>query len=872
MRRSLPRRLVLALGVCLVLALAATPLAAQGNGQNPPKPRERREVLKPVYQALQNDPVFLQFKRDLAARPADAVLQENFLRFLPLSPMEYFQIDMEVRHYEVAIPKAIHEAHVRWIRLHEEKARKLYGDAHVDSKLSGWPAETGETGAAPKSLQGLTDAMTVDPNRNVASTDVPAPEDYQGEIQIVVNPNNANQLVAAANTWDAPAGCQQTQAIFWSGDGGIVWNYTCAPGASGYSALGLGTCTASVFGSDPALFWDDQNRVYLNHMMICSLFGIINNYAMVVTRSVDGGATWTPHGVVVSSWNDSDLEDKNFYAIDNNPASPFFRRHYTCWDRNNNEKFAFSTNGGVSWTEVDLPTSPFGGTDLGCEIEVEDNGTVHVIFNSLTCGTACTNEFTVYTKSTNGGASWSAPVLVRDFNLYGFGSPAINCPAAQDDRCIGPFGAIGVDNSGGACDGTLYATFTDFLGAGEDVNDADVFISRSTNGGTSWSAPVKVNDDGLANRAQYHPFLQVDQSNGSVVVAWHDARNSASNNAIDIYVTRSTDCGLTFEANTQASQASTEFNNSTISASTHNSTANPSYNPNQGGEYLGLDVLGGAAYVAWSDTRHYFPGSATNVQRDNLGFAKVTFVTGPPPVCGNNVKESGEACDGTDLAGQTCTGLGFGGGILSCNANCTFNTSTCTAPTQTTTTFTSVAAEDGYVLESNENSNSGGSADSTDVTTGAIRAGDNNQDRQYRGILSFDTGSIPDGAAVLSVTLRVRRGTVLGTNPFTTHGTMTADINNGGFNGNVALETADFQAAATASAVCTLSNAPNNNDWSECTLNAAGLAAINKTGKTQVRIRFTLDDNDDRGNDYIGYYSGNNATAANHPQLIVTYQ
>ena len=65
---------------------------------------------------------------------------------------------------------------------------------------------------------------------------------------------------------------------------------------------------------------------------------------------------------------------------------------------------------------------------------------------------------------------------------------------------------------------------------------------------------------------------------------------------------------------------------------------------------------------------------------------------------------------------------------------------------------------------------------------------------------------------------------------------------------------------------------PANGDWSECTLDAAGLAAVNKTGKTQVRIRFTTDDNDDNGDDYMGYYSGDNGTAANRPQLVVTYQ
>jgi len=37
--------------------------------------------------------------------------------------------------------------------------------------------------------------------------------------------------------------------------------------------------------------------------------------------------------------------------------------------------------------------------------------------------------------------------------------------------------------------------------------------------------------------------------------------------------------------------------------------------------------------------------------------------------------------------------------------------------------------------------------------------------------VAFDTSSMPDGATILSVTLRLRRGTSSGTNPFTTHGT-----------------------------------------------------------------------------------------------------
>lgn len=189
-----------------------------------------------------------------------------------------------------------------------------------------------------------------------------------------------------------------------------------------------------------------------------------------------------------------------------------------------------------------------------------------------------------------------------------------------------------------------------------------------------------------------------------------------------------------------------------------------------------------------------------------------------------------------------------------------------------TVTLTSVAAQDGWVLESTETSNAGGSLDATANTTSALRVGDDNKDKQYTAVVSFDTSAIPDGATIISATLRLRRGTVSGTNPFTTHGTCWVDVQTGGFSGSTVLETGDFQAAATAVQSASLSNALANGDWSEGSLSSAGLAAISKTGTTQLRIYFNLDDNDDTGNDYIGYYSGDNTTAANRPQLVVTYQ
>ncbi|HEV8581564.1 MAG TPA: fibronectin type III domain-containing protein [Thermoanaerobaculia bacterium] len=615
MKTQFPRIFGLALLLAL-LAPAGRLFAAEGV-----KGQFRQEQID-AYQRVVQDPQYHALQGQLRGNLNNRAVVDRFLSFLPISPLAILQIEMELNRFELAIPSIIVQFHERWKQLHPDLAKRYYPEepdaAEVDPDV-----------AAAKALQSITAAATVDTNRNSAYNFAVTPTDYQGEIQVAVNPNNANQIVSAANTWDDQGGACGTyglQAIFYSSDGGATWGYTCAPDGAAYgmncAALGGGT-----FGSDPAVAWNSSNEVFLNYMLLC--YNGSYHYSLVVARSADGGATWNAQGIVKNNWATTTVEDKNFYAIDNNASSPFVGRHYVCWDRSNNEKIAYSTNNGATWSEVDLPSAPTGGTDLGCDIAVQKDGTVHVIWDTLTCGIfTCSNEQTYYTRSTNGGLSWSSPVLVSDPNLAGFSGS--NCPTAQDDRCIGILGAIDVDNSGGSCDGTLYVTYNDFPSGG-NVNNSDIFVRRSTNGGSTWSSAVRVNDDGSGGRIQFHPFLVVDQSNGTPVVAWHDARNDANNRAVDFYVARSSTCGASFETNVKASQPSTEFNNSGISSSTMNSTANANYNPNQWGEYLGLDTGGGKAYVAWSDTRHYFPSFATETQRDNVGFVVVDLGAVTPP-------------------------------------------------------------------------------------------------------------------------------------------------------------------------------------------------------------------------------------------------
>lgn len=188
-------------------------------------------------------------------------------------------------------------------------------------------------------------------------------------------------------------------------------------------------------------------------------------------------------------------------------------------------------------------------------------------------------------------------------------------------------------------------------------------------------------------------------------------------------------------------------------------------------------------------------------------------------------------------------------------------------PSTSSASFTSIASEDGYLLESSETSGVGGSVSSTGTT---VRGGDDASDRQWLSVLSFDTSSLPDDATIVSVELKLKRTGVTGTSPFDTHGSLWADVKTGAYGDDTTLAASDFEAASTATQVTSLSNPTANGDWASGFFNLNGRTAINLTGRTQVKIRFNLDDNDDMSNDYMGFSSGE-ATTSSRPVLIVNY-
>jgi len=184
-----------------------------------------------------------------------------------------------------------------------------------------------------------------------------------------------------------------------------------------------------------------------------------------------------------------------------------------------------------------------------------------------------------------------------------------------------------------------------------------------------------------------------------------------------------------------------------------------------------------------------------------------------------------------------------------------------------TKSYRSTGSQDGWVLESSEISNAGGTMDSAATV---FRLGDLASNRQYRTILSFGTSGLPDDAVITKVTLKIKKQGLVGTDPFTTHNNILVDVRTGAFGGSSALQLLDFQAAASMNAAGTIKNTPSSG-WYSVTFNSSAFPYINLTGVTQFRLRFAIDDNNDNGADYLKFYSGNYSSVSLHPLLVIKY-
>ena len=115
------------------------------------------------------------------------------------------------------------------------------------------------------------------------------------------------------------------------------------------------------------------------------------------------------------------------------------------------------------------------------------------------------------------------------------------------------------------------------------------------------------------------------------------------------------------------------------------------------------------------------------------------------------------------------------------------------------------------------------------------------------------------------MTLKIKQAGSGSSNLYSTMGNIMGDIITGAFSNSTSLQSSDFQAAAGKNSAMSIGNAPSSG-WYTKNMSSSYLSYVNKTGVTQIRLRFATDDNNNHVADYLSFYTGETGTTANRPR------
>ena len=347
---------------------------------------------------------------------------------------------------------------------------------------------------------------------------------------------------------------------------------------------------------DPVVAYDSIGNLYY-----INLYGDPITGAKIVTSGTNGMSWSDP--VLATSGN-----DKCWLACDQTNG-PFANYVYACMSNGTNGYFARSTNHGQTFENtfnVSTQTLPGMSICVGPYNNIQ-GGSVIVVTNS---GDPFASTYTFY-RSTNGGANFT---LMSSQQFAGYVGTDVNGRSSVEGMRTRPYPNITADNSYGPNRGRLYCVYASNDPPGNG-NRPDIWCRYSMNGGTTWSAAKRVNDDpNPQSNHQWHPAAWCDKQTGKLYIQWMDSRDTPTHDSAYIYATYSDDGGISFKPNQQISNQKMK-----IDCPTCGGTGTPRYQ----GDYNGIISNKKVSMAGWTDFRDetfmsvtsYFPDFAMSLDK-----------------------------------------------------------------------------------------------------------------------------------------------------------------------------------------------------------------------------------------------------------------
>ena len=416
----------------------------------------------------------------------------------------------------------------------------------------------------------------------------------ESEPHLAVNPIDASNMIAAWHQDRWSTGGAQSIGVAYTTDGGTTWTPTSVPFTR---CSGAGRRSAGDFerASDPWISFSPDGTA---HLMALVFNRSVSANGMAVASSSDGGQTWSDPVIVKKSPAQdprlrSPFHDKNTLTAD--PVDPNIV--YATWTLFRTGVTTLvvtrSTDGGRSWGPA-RPVNNFeavGPANLalfrqGAQIVVLPDGTLvnaffRILLDQVTL--RITLQQAIF-RSFDQGRHWErVDTVVSAFDAAGAVDPELNIPV----RDAGELPDIAVNRS----TGELYLTWQD--GGANSSGLVGVFVSRSGDGGATWSAPVRVNQGTVDTVQAFLPTVAV-AADGTVGVLFYDFRNDVLGDeplTTDVHLSLF-DADLNFLDERRLTPVSFDFRQLLI-------TGARGFFP---GDYVGLDTVGNDFVAAFTVT------------------------------------------------------------------------------------------------------------------------------------------------------------------------------------------------------------------------------------------------------------------------------